>query len=133
MSESLDTMISHEDIIIETVSSIKVIEKGDIAPPITSSKQTEDITTNKGLMRRNTDISGIKISCKKIKATSPSPLTTVESNESLEAQLESLRSEQMYTTGSNSTIIQVSNRRSHRDRNTPNQLLTTTKEGKRAL
>ena len=132
MSESMDTMIFHEDIIVESVSSTKRIEKGNIAPPIASSKQTEDITTKKDRKRRNTNISDIKLSCKKRKATSPSPLTTVESNESLEAQVESLRSEQMLTTdsfGSNSTIVnQVSNRRSHRDRKTPNRLLTTAKE-----
>ena len=72
----------------------------------------------KGRKRINTDISDIKLSCKKRKATSPSPLTTVESNKSLEAQVESLRSEQMLTNdsfGSNSTIVnQVSNRRYHR-------------------
>ena len=47
MSESMDTMIFHEDIIVETVYSTKVIEKDNIAPPIASSKQTEDITTKK--------------------------------------------------------------------------------------
>ena len=100
MSESMDTMIFHEDIIVETASSTKRIEKGNIAPPIASSKQTEDITTKKGRKRRNTDISDIKLSCMKRKATSPSPLITVESNKSLEDQVESLRSEQMRTTGS---------------------------------
>ena len=133
MSESMDTMIFHEDIILESVSSTKRIEKGNIAPQIASSKQTEDITTKKDRKRRNINISDTKLSCKKRKATSPSPLTTVESQvESLEAQVESLRSEQMLTTdsfGSNSAIInQVSNRRSHRDRKTPNRLLTTAKE-----
>ena len=132
MSESMDSMFYHEDIIVESVSSTKRIEKGNIASPITFSKQTEDITTKKDRKRRNTNISDIKLSCKKRKATSPSPLTTVESNESLEAQVESLRSDQMLTTdsfGSNSTIVnQVSNRRSHRDRKTPNRLLTTAKE-----
>ena len=47
MSESRDTMIFHEDIIAETFSSTKVIKKGNIAPPIASSKQTEDITTKR--------------------------------------------------------------------------------------
>ena len=51
MSESMDTMIFHEDIIVESVSSTKRIEKGNIAPPIASSKQTEDITTKKDLKR----------------------------------------------------------------------------------
>ena len=63
MSESMDTMICHEDIIVETVSSTIVIKKGKIVPPIASSKQTEDITTKKGRKRRNTDISDIKLSC----------------------------------------------------------------------
>jgi hypothetical protein len=90
----MDTMIFHEDIIVESVSSTKRIEKGNIAPPIASSKQTEDITTKKDRKRRNTNISDMKLSCKKRKATSSSPLTTVESNESLEAQVESLPSEQ---------------------------------------
>jgi len=43
-----------------------------------------------GRKRRNTDISDIKLSCKKRKPTSPSPLTAVESNEILAAQVESL-------------------------------------------
>jgi len=42
MSESMDTMIFHEDIIVETASSTKRIENGNIAPPMASSKQTED-------------------------------------------------------------------------------------------
>ena len=108
MSESIDTMIFHEDIIVESVSSTKRIEKGNIAPPIASSKQTEDITTKKDRKRRNTNISDIKLSCKKRKVSSISPLTTVESNESLEAQNKSLLLEQMRTTGScgsNSTIV----------------------------
>ena len=81
---------------------------------------------------RNADISNIKLSCKNKFATSPSHLITAESNKSLEAQVVSLRSEQMLTTGScgsNSTIVnQVSDRRCHRDRITPIRLLTTTKE-----
>jgi len=89
MSKSMDTMIFHEDIVVETISSTKRIEKGKIAPPIASSKQTEDITTKNGRKRRNTDISDIKLSFKKRKATCPSPLTTIESNESLDAQVES--------------------------------------------
>ena len=60
MSESMDTMIIHEDIIVESVSSTKRIEKGNIAPPIVSSKQTEDKTTKKDRKRRNTNISDIK-------------------------------------------------------------------------
>jgi len=132
MSESMDTMIFLEDIIVESVFSTKRIEKDNIAPPIASSKQTEDITSKKDRKRRNTNISDIKLSCKKRKATSSSPLTTVESNESLEAQVESLLSEQILTTdsfGSNSTIVnQVSNQRSHRHRITPNRLLRTAKE-----
>ena len=114
-------MFYHEEIIVETVSSTKVIDV--IAPIIASSKQTEDIIKKKGRKRRIADISDIKLSCRKRKATSPSPLTTVEANKSLEAHVESLRSEQMRTTGSygsNSTIVnQVSNRRCHRDRITP--------------
>ena len=47
MSESMDSMFSHEDIIVETVSSTKVIEKGDISPPIPFSKQTEHRTTKR--------------------------------------------------------------------------------------
>ncbi len=58
------SMFHHEDIIAETVSSTKVVEKGNIAPPIASLKQTKDITTKKGWKRRNTDISDIKLSCK---------------------------------------------------------------------
>ena len=65
MSESMDSTFYHEDIIVETISSIKRIEKGNIAHPIASSKQTEDITTKKGRKRRNADISDIKLSCKK--------------------------------------------------------------------
>ena len=125
----MDSMFYHEDIIVETVSSTKIIEKGNIAPAIASSKQTEDITTKKGRKRRNTDISDIKLSCKKTKATSPFSLTTAQSNECLEGQSESLRSEEMRSCGSNSTIVnQVSNRRCCRDRKTPIRLLTTTKE-----
>jgi len=48
MSELMDSMLYHEDIIVETVSSTKCIEKGNIAPPIAYSKQTEDKTTKKG-------------------------------------------------------------------------------------
>ena len=74
MFESMDSMFHHEDIIVDTISSTKVIEKGKIAPSIASSKQTEDITTKKGRKRRNADISDIKLnSCKKRKAASPLP------------------------------------------------------------
>ena len=44
MSKSMDTMIFHEDVLVETVSSTQRIEKGNIAPPIASSKQTKYIT-----------------------------------------------------------------------------------------
>ena len=47
MSESMDKMILHEDIIVETVSSTKRIEKGNITPPIASWKQTKDIQDEK--------------------------------------------------------------------------------------
>ena len=56
MSESMDTMFSHEDIIVEKVSSTKVIEKGNIEPLIASSKQTEDLTTKMGRKRSNADV-----------------------------------------------------------------------------
>jgi len=58
MSESMDSMFSCEDIIVETVSSTKVIQKGNIAP-IASSKQTEDITMKTDRKQRNADISDI--------------------------------------------------------------------------
>ena len=60
MSELMDSMFYHNDIILETLSTTKVIEKGNIVPPIASSKQTEDVIRKKGRKRRNTDISAIK-------------------------------------------------------------------------
>ena len=64
MSESMDSIFSHEDIVVETVLSTKIIEKGNIALPIASAKQTEDNTSKKGRKRRNTEhhVSDIKLS-----------------------------------------------------------------------
>ena len=74
MSESMDTMIFHEDIIIETVSSTKRIEQRATFH-LQSSKQTKDITTKKGRKRRNTDISdGISAEIGKIRPVLPQNL-----------------------------------------------------------
>ena len=79
MYESIDSIFSHEDIIVETVSFTRIIEKGNITLPI-ASKQTEDITTKQVQKRRNADGSDIK-SCRKMrKDTGPSFLTTVVSS-----------------------------------------------------
>ena len=79
MYESIDLIFSHEDIVVETVSFTRIIEKGNITLPI-ASKQTEDITTKQVQKRRNADGSDIK-SCRKMrKDTGPSFLTTVVSS-----------------------------------------------------
>ena len=94
MSESMDSMFSYDDNIVETVSSLKSIEKDNIALLIASSKQTEYVTTKKGRKRRNADISDIyiKLSCKKRKATSP-----CDSNSTIVNQVSNRRPNNTYS------------------------------------
>jgi len=47
MSELMDSIFTHEDIIIETVLSKNIINKGNNSLPIASSKQTEHNTSKK--------------------------------------------------------------------------------------
>jgi len=58
----MDSIFSDEDIIVQTVSSTNSIEKGNIAPPIASSKPTEIITTKNNRKRKNADVSDMKSS-----------------------------------------------------------------------